>query len=370
MGTDDAVAEARRRLEAFGRVEAPLGEAPLYARLALAAAADDELVALLANAPPEQRRGTLFFAAVHFLVLNEPEHRLGLFFCRNPPQEDPVPVFRRFCLERRDRLGELLLTRKTQTNEVQRCSYLVPAFGLVAALTDRPLALIDVGASAGLHLIFDRYFLDYGEAGCLGNPDSPVQITPEIKGTVPVPVPPHMPAAVFRVGIDLAPVDVRDEDAALWLRACVWAEHRQRADLLRRAVEVARRDPPVLMAGDAVEMLPSVLADVPREAALCIFHANTLPYFPPGHIDAFVALLHKVSSERDVYWLPSEGWSLIVPLLNVEEPPRLPGTDYSVLAALVTMEDGRLLPRLLTRAHPQGNWMQWLDEAEGGPGAR
>src|SRR5437764_590450 len=85
----------------------------------------------------------------------------------------------------------------------------------------------------------------------LGEAASPIQISCAWQGTGRPPIPDPLPAVTFRLGLDLNPVDVRDPDAIRWLRALVWPEHCERADLLQRALAVVQQDPPDMRAGDA-----------------------------------------------------------------------------------------------------------------------
>src|SRR5205085_1814788 len=155
----------------------------------------------------------------------------------------------------------------------------LPAFARVARQTGGPLALVEIGASVGLNLLWDRYGYDYGDGASYGDAGSPVRITCTVRGDRRPWVPAVLPRVRYRVGLDLNPVDVRDPEAALWLRALVWPEHAGRAALLQRALEVARRDPPSLIKGDALDLLPAVLPAVPHDVALCVFHTFTVNQF-------------------------------------------------------------------------------------------
>ncbi|MCX6021060.1 MAG: DUF2332 domain-containing protein, partial [Chloroflexi bacterium] len=154
---------------------------------------------------------------------------------------DPAPAFRAFCLEHRSAIIELIAVKLVQTNEVRRCSYLLPSFAFIQQQAGgRPLALIEVGASAGLNLLFDRYAYQYGQGPVWGVQDSPVTVACAVQNTAP-PLPETMPAVAWRRGIDLNPINATDPDAAHWLRALVWPEHPERAAMLERALAVARR---------------------------------------------------------------------------------------------------------------------------------
>jgi hypothetical protein len=162
---------------------------PLYGRLLLGAAGDPVLLALAGAARWDQRAALLLLAAAHYLLLRSVKPRLPLAAYYpsivGPAARcgDPVPAFRRFCLERQGQIRELVATRRVQTNEVGRCACLLPAFTLAAGMAGgRPLALVEVGASAGLNLLFDRYAYDYGDGVPRGEAGSSVRISCSLRG--------------------------------------------------------------------------------------------------------------------------------------------------------------------------------------------
>ena len=126
---------------------------PLYTALSRQIAEDEELlgVARHVRRPPVPN---VFLAAVHFLLAESPEHELSAFYaslCDDPrPPAEAYPAFRDFVLSNTARLIPLLDTRITQTNEVGRCSFLLPAFTAVhQSAPGRPLALSMSAAALG-----------------------------------------------------------------------------------------------------------------------------------------------------------------------------------------------------------------------------
>src|SRR5262245_7990776 len=113
------------------------GVSPSYERLALAVSRDDEVLALLHALPPAKRQPNLLFAVVRLL---------------GGPVHDPV-AFREYVMADWPTIEAEMRTRSTQTNEVGRCAVLLP----VLTSLPQPLALLDIGASAGLCLYPDRY---------------------------------------------------------------------------------------------------------------------------------------------------------------------------------------------------------------------
>jgi hypothetical protein len=322
--------------------------APLYARLAPRIAADPDLPVLIAQARPGQPLPVFFLGAVHYLLMQRPDHPLAAFYAsltpRPNPHDDPFPAFRAFCLEHWDALRRLLQTRRVQTNEVRRCACLAPVFALVArAGGGRPLALIEVGASAGLNLLWDRYYYDYGANGQVGDPASLVHLHCELRGPRRPPPAATLPPVAWRLGIDLNPVDLRDPDAAAWLRALIWPEHRERAALFQAARTLALADPPPLRAGDALEALPQALAAAPPDATLCVWHSYTLNQFTPDARARFAAILAAHAARRPLYRVAVE--------LLWGDRPQIRLTSLAAGAARETR---------LADCSPHGHWMEWL----------
>ncbi len=332
------------------------GSSPLYERLARAAAEDPELLTPLLAAPPEQRRATLYFAAIHSLVLREPDGDLAAFFpdiTEIPFVGDPVPALRAFFAEHADDLGSIYSTRNTQTNEVGRSAFLLPMFGLVAARAQRPLAMIEAGASAGLNLLFDRYFYDYGAAGSIGDPGSPVRLAPEIRGVVHPPVPEAMPKVSYRVGVDLQPVDVRDDDAIEWLRACIWPEHTTRVELFTRAVKIARTDPARVVRGDFIEALPDLIEGAPQDAAVCVFHTAALAYVSWQRRALFAQSMAEAGRAREVYWVAGEGPRILAGMFPEAGIAGLEGS-YALVAGRAGHDAA-----WVGEAAYHGRWLRW-----------
>jgi hypothetical protein len=321
---------------------------PLYGRLAVGIAGDAALLAIAAAARARPVPN-LFLAAAHMLLLQGNPHPLAAFYpsIAGGPQAlapgDPFPLFRAFCLEHARPIEQLLATRRVQTNEVRRCACLLPAFAIAARqLGERPLALVEVGASAGLNLLWDDYHFDYGPAGQCGDPAAPVRLVCQLRGDRTPPLPARLPEIATRVGLDLNPVDVREPDAALWLRALIWPEQRDRAALLERAIEVARRRPPPLLAGDALGLLPAVLASAPADAGLCIYHSFTLNQFPAEARQRFANLIAEHAAGRDMALIALE-W---------REPHAT--LDLSIF------QHGARADQRLAHCDAHGSWMEWL----------
>jgi hypothetical protein len=365
--SEDEQAALAERFRHFGQQECR-GSSPLYQRLSLAAARDREVLGLLAAAQPSQRRPNLLFAAVQYLLLRGDPHPLGRFYPSLGADRawgDPWPVFRDFVLSRRAELQALIARRHTQTNEVRRSAVLYPALALAARELGEPVAILEAGAAAGLNLLFDRYWFDYGAAGTAGDPASPVRAGCQLRGGLRPPISLPAPRVVARLGIDAHPVDLRDADQVLWLRSLVWPEHRDRVQLLERAIAVARRDPPRLDRGRLPEAVTEAAASIAPDRPLVVFHSATLAYLTPEERDRFGALLAEVARDRALAWVALEGPGACP--ASVEWARRGEVWASFGLLSLTRFAQERRADRLLGRVEMHGRWLQWLDAASAAP---
>ena len=247
----------------FGLVAGP--DSPLYGHVCDAIAGSPELLELAATS--SEPMANLFLAAIHAELLREPDDELAAYYPTaggtRAADAGLRAALERFCVARHERLEETLATRHTQTNETARCSALLPAFASVA--DGRPLAQIEIGASAGLNGLWDHYAYDYGGRAA-GEAGSPLQIACDLVGPVVPPLEP--PPVAWRAGIDRSPVDLRDDVDVRWLRACLWPDQAARQARLDAALQVAREHGPVeIHRGDALELLPGVIDSAPRRRA-------------------------------------------------------------------------------------------------------
>jgi hypothetical protein len=284
---------------------------PLYATLCRSIAADRDLLALAVEATHTPVT-ELFLGAVHHLLLRDPTEPLAAYFpdlAADPDLGDPMPALRAFCRAHRDDLIALLQTKLVQTNEATRCALWLPAFTLISRHhPDYPLSLIEIGASAALNLLLDRYGYDFGTGRVYGRVESPARLHCELRGNRLPPLPDTLPAVAMRLGLDLHPLDVRNADDLLWMRALIYPEQHKRVALLERAVALLMADPPALWEGDALETLPTALAATPSDAVVCVYHSFTLQQFSNESIDRVTAMLAEAAGKRERYQLSIEGY--------------------------------------------------------------
>jgi hypothetical protein len=266
------------RYRRFADLEAR-GESPCFEAWALGVAGDAEVVALLDTLPTAKRQPNLVFAAARYVGTSAGTYA----------------DLRETLTSRWAAVRDVILTHRTQTNEVGRCAILLP---LLAALP-QPLALLEVGASAGLCLYPDRYSYRYDDRPMLGS--SPVVIDCVTTGDVPVPA--ALPEVVWRAGIDVNPLDVRDADTARWLETLVWPEHDVRRTRLGAALAVVRAEPPRIRRGDLNEEVAGLAAEAPADATLVIFHSAVLNYLEPDARERFRTTVLGL----DARWIANEG---------------------------------------------------------------
>jgi hypothetical protein len=320
LGGFDPQSSTAENYRVFGR-EAH-GRSPLYETLAAAVADDDLILGFLGTLPWAKRQPNLLFAAARYLLDGPPD----------------ITALRNLVRFNGAELSRVMLARRTQTNEPARCTTFLPA---LARLTE-PLALIDLGASAGLTMLFDRYSYDYdGHLIAGSDPDAPT-LRCAVRG--PVPVPDRIPAISWRAGLDLNPLDVTRDDDVRWLSCLVWPGESDRAERLAAAIATARRDPPPVHRGDLLTDLPALAAQAPAEATLVIYHSAALAYVAAPDRERFARTVRGLADT----WLSNEAPGVV---------PGLPLTEF-VDGTFVLGLGGRT-PLAFADGH--GAWLQWLE---------
>lgn len=278
----DAIAE---RYQRFARAEAA-GRSVLYETLAKHVAESPDALTFLSRLPRDRQQPNLLFAAMR-LIAGTPAS---------------VREFDQFLVEHAEAIAEVMVTRTTQTNEPGRCATLLPALARI----EGPLALIEVGASAGLCLLPDAYGYDWGYQR-LAPPAQFGSAAPVFHcyASENTPLPVRHPEIVWRAGLDLNPLDVSNEEDVAWLETLVWPEHYERLARLRKAVRIARAERPRVVAGDLRKDLQALIAEAPGDATVVVFHTAVLSYVAnQSERDAFA--VEMIDNAR-LTWLSNEG---------------------------------------------------------------
>jgi hypothetical protein len=299
---DDLDAIARRYLH-FADREAR-GSSPSYETWSRAVAADRALLARLATLPAAKRQPNLVFAALRW-------------HGQRPGDRESL---RQGLLERWPEVSRTIMGRATQTNEPARCAVLLPLLHRVGG----PIALIELGAAAGLCLIPDRYSYAYSDGTTVHPPAGPSEVAIECRvaaGSLPRDL--AAPRIVWRAGVDLNPLDPADPDTAAWLTTLIWPEHDHRRRRLAAALRLAAAQGVRIERGDLRDRLGALLAEVPADATPVVFHSAALAYLAAGDRSAVVAAIVGSGAR----WLSFEGRDVIAVNGGVPEPEAL-GTAF------------------------------------------
>ena len=289
-------------------------------------ASSPTLLDFLLTLPIPRRQPNLFLAAVRYRhgVPDNGEHLASVIAA------DPEGI------------RALMLARTTQTNEPARCAVLLP---LLAQLP-QPLALIEVGASAGLCLLPDCYGYDYGVARIV--PPTSDAPTFQCRVTGGLPMPTSLPRIVWRRGLDLNPIDLTSDAEIEWLQTLVWPGQVERLFGLKVAIAVARREQPLVVSGDLLTDLDPLIAEAPPHATLVVCHTAVLPYVTRHGRDRFVQTIRK---SRAV-WISNEAPSVFPSLATAAPPAPEPGL-------FLLAQDG--VP--LAWTGPHGQSLHWFGPA-------
>ena len=304
------------------------GSSLLYAALARGAAGDPFALAFLAALPDDKQQPNLLFAALRHVggtPRNWPQARAAL-----EAQAGPI--------------REVMLARRTQTNEPARCAMLLP----VLARLKQPLALLEGGASAGLCLLPDRYGYQYGAQRIAPPaPEAPVFVA---RASAATPLPGALPCVAWRAGLDLAPVDLHDPAQCAWLETLVWPEHTERLQRLRAAMRIAQADPPSVFRGDLLTNLVALARQAPGDATLVVFHTAVLAYVAdPSARERFVQSVRALNA----VWISNES-PRVFPAIAARVRRRGPP------GAFLLSVDG--MP--VAWSHPHGEWIEWLESED------
>lgn len=345
----------------------------LTAALFEAIAGDDTLLSAIASLPSDRLPALLAGAAITLLARRDAASGLHAYF-PEPRASQPsfdqgfFPEFASFCSSRLDEIMAVCRVHRYQMNEVARCTQL--ACGLAAAVgaPEEPIALVDLGTGAGLALQLDHYHYRLGNR-FFGPTGAAVELVCAVRGGRHPPFL-DLPPIAERIGIDLDPVDLEDEEARSWLEACIPPEETALSRLVA-AVEIARRHPPEIRRGDVVEMVPEVLGGLPPGRPVVVADSYTAVFLPEDRRLSLADALVQVGRHRPVTWLSLDPLAPLGPsgrhsVQGLSLPSELV-SDYQqqgVFAVLgVRRFDGDALEwRLLAKSHPSGTWIEWLEE--------
>lgn len=316
----------------------------LYHHLALHIAEDHSFLQLASHARPGQPVPNLLFGAVHYLLLKGLQHPLLNYYSSivSKPMDPSTAIdaLKDFCNRHEDEIIQLLTRKIVQTNEVRRCGYLYPSFCYIYQLTQKPLALVEIGTSAGLQLLWDKYAYRYNSNQIYGDKQSELKIAAEIRGDTTPFLTDQSPPVANRIGIDLHINDVMNPEDYLWLKALIWPEHHERRVHFERAALLVKQHPLELIEGDGVALLPSVASNIPKESTLCVFHTHVANQIPHEAKLLLMKQIQDLGQERDIFHLYNNMWDLDLHL------------DYHI--------NGQQYKRTLAKTDGHGRWFEWI----------
>ncbi|MFT3872643.1 MAG: DUF2332 domain-containing protein [Nocardioides sp.] len=313
----------------FAAYAAP--DSPTFAEWATHLADDPEVSAWVASLPGPKQQPNLVFAAARW---------------HGVPAPGPYSNLREALLRDDGAIRATILRRATQTNEVGRLATLVPAFAQVPG----PLALVEVGASAGLCLFPDRWGYRWESESDItslgGDPVLPCRVSG------PVPLPPRLPEIAWRGGIDISPLDVRDADQMAWLAQLVWPEQQRRLVTLAHAIEIASAAPPHLVRGDLLEELTGQVEIARGFGTVVVFHSAVIAYLEPTDRLRFDAMMRQLVAQGECHWVSNEGKN-VLPSITATGPA-IPADRQTFVLGI----DGQMV----AETHGHGRAMRWTAE--------
>jgi hypothetical protein len=341
----------------FGETVAA-GTSPLYERVAVALSESDQALRAIEAVPTRKRHPTVILAALHDLALAGGAPALAAAYAAADGDAAAGAAVDTL-LRMTDSVVAIAVRRPPRANEAGRCAVLYPAIAEAAWRAGaNAVGLIDVGCSAGLNLNVDRVGITYSSGQSLGDPSSPVQLSSSIVGERPIPTR-TMPEVVTRIGIDLDPVDVTDADDARWLRACLWPDQLEQVARLETEIALAATAPPLLLRGDAVEVMPDAFARVPADALPVVTTTWALSRFPLESRLRFLHRLDEAATSRAVAWVSAEGVG-VAPAIPTLGDRRASG--HSIIG-LAVFGQSALCAEAIGRCWSRGRMLAWLADS-------
>ena len=291
----------------------------------------------LADALPLRIAGGL-----HALSLSGDEPALGAIY--RGEDADDVAIVRDAIARHEERLMTSL-DGPPQTNEAGRSSNFIAA---MLWLADRGLparfACLEIGSSAGINLMIDRYAYDLGGVK-VGPADPVIAFTPDWQGDAP---PAHSVEIASLKGCDIAPVDLTDPAQALRLKGYIWPEHGVRFERMDAAIRAAQAKAPDLVEANAADFVEAELAR-PQDGGTTrvLMHSIVWQYVPKDQQARVTAAMEaagaKAMPERPLAWIALEA-----------------NRDTHRHEMVVRYWPGGEKGRILTEAHPHGAWIKWM----------
>jgi hypothetical protein len=341
FGIKDSVADSFR---AF--VDICERQRSIYAACMRASLNSREVLEIAQACNPGQPAGFLFASAVHYLLISNPAAKLAAYFPSVTDQARPVDAafestYQQFCIEHANELRTLVRTATVQFTNAERAATVLLALQQIRQLANEPFDLIEIGCSAGLLLNFDQYAYDLGHGRFIGDNAARLTIRSELRPTTFQPES-CIPRIASRVGIDLNPIDVRNESTRNWVLASIFPDRPQEVAQLRDALLLRAEIPVDILQGDALELLPAQAARMTN--TLCILHSWCLYQWPESAVQKLENTIRDISRTRPIY------------RIGIEKAMHKDAAEIVVMV----YRDGQLeSSRLVGTSEGRGSWVEW-----------
>ncbi|WP_066405827.1 DUF2332 domain-containing protein [Flavisolibacter tropicus] len=337
-----------KRFERFAEEECK-GNSPLYFTLSKQIACDEELLRLCTFVKEGQPVPNAFLAAVHFYVLKNKTAFLAQYYpsvTGQPTEAISFDLFKAFVQEHQQGIVHLLQNRIVQTNVITRCNYLLPIFSNILSLNNKPVTIIDIGASAGLNLNFDQYEYYYNDNMVYG--DSHIKLHCQIKeGRMPNIKP--CSNSIQKIGIDQHPIDLANAEDLTWLQALVWPDQAERFIQLAEALQTPLLSAIKLIAGSTIADFKKVVEAVDPNETLILYATHVLYQFTPDLLREFYNFLDDMGQHRDFYFLSAEATQAV----------QLKHGVSNTAVVLTTYKNKQKQETFMAETNGHGNWIKW-----------
>jgi len=285
---------------------------------------------------------------LHYLLLSGEDDRLARVYSAQITDQGQIDRLVCELVERYDTQLLPWLDGPPQTNEAGRSASIMAGLLWLAQHVTARFELFELGASAGVNTMIDRYHYRLGETEA-GPSSSPMRIEPEWRGDAGSPPPGDFEIVSVR-GCDVAPIDLSDEDSALRLKSYVWPDAPARMARIDAAIELASANPPKLVKADAGEFVTDMLARPQASGTTrAMFHSIMWQYMPAetqdGITRAFEEAGARATPDRPLAWI------------SLETDPATFRHELKVRRWTGEGADGETV--LLSHAHPHGAWVEW-----------
>jgi len=322
--------------------------APMYQYFSERVAGDEDLKSICLAVEKGQPVPNLFFAAIRFHLLTGFEHSLGDIY-KKIQNGQPVDYeyaytqLHSFCIDNASLIRQTISEKLVQTNVPARCSYLMPAFSkMCERFNIVNFHVVEIGASAGLNLLWDHYYYDYS-VETHGDPSSPVHIKSTFRGESPLAGRSHKYQVASRTGIDLNPINLSNAKDLLWLRSLVWPERIEEEKVLLSAVDYALNSNLYeVRKGNAISLLPKLLNDIPSQSNVCLFDTHVMNQISMGGRAELDQIILAGSKQRDIYRISVGGLSI---------PAEI---------RLTVAKSGKTYQILMGYSDAHGLWSEWI----------